>query len=459
MNKKLVCGLLILIAVVYAQNSWTARKLIGTYTNWNYWWLNARIGIDQFDTVYCAVARYNYSQNDYTHDLYVLNSDGDTIRVDHSYAGYDYQPIVQDGAGTNIYIGQPVLGQGPATSPHMDAGVTDDSNCVSTTHSRSDTIRFTRLGPNGEHLIWLANIYAGNPWAGRTSLARSPGGRLHCTFADDTQYLVYGYSTDKGNTWTWDTLETISVMSHVRVIATPDTCVHIFFRTWTSGVQLYYMKLRPDGSVAVAPSIFTQASERWDPNIAVDLQNNLRVVYIDGASQAHNLSYTVLRSDLDASGQPVADSVLTMVPDTIIQYDAVRIAGPKICVDSNNRAHVIFEQGVYGTNQTKYVYHIRQEEGPGVKEFHIRSTPFLSIAPNPVLSVCRLNFSVDQSCDVHLALYDALGKHIKDILNDRINEGSHTIFFDRTGLSAGVYFLQYQAAAKKEVAKIVIVNR
>jgi hypothetical protein len=335
------------MAIASAQNSWTPRKLIGTYENWNYWWLNARIAVDQFDTVYCAVARYNYSQNDYTHDLYVLNSDGDTIRVNHSWPGYDYQPIVQDGAGNNIYIGQPVLGQGSATSPHMDAGVTDDSNCVSTTHSRSDTIRFTRLGPNGEHLIWLADIYAGNPWAGRTCLARSPDGRLHCTFADDMQYLVYGFSADKGVTWTWDTLETISVMSHVRVAATSDTCVHICFRTWTSGVQLYYMKLRSDGSVAVAPSIFTQGSERWDPNMAVDLLGNIRVVYIDGSSQAHNLWYTVLRGDLDTGGQPVADSVLTLVPDTIVQYDGTRIAGPKISVDSYDRAHVLFEQGVY----------------------------------------------------------------------------------------------------------------
>lgn len=42
-------------------------------------------------------------------------------------------------------------------------------------------------------------------------------------------------------------------MSHVRVVATLDTCVHIVFRTWTSGVQLYYMKLRPDGTVAIEP--------------------------------------------------------------------------------------------------------------------------------------------------------------------------------------------------------------
>ena len=77
MKKVILFFLVILLTVVSAQGSWTPRKLIGTYPNWNYWWLNVRIGIDQFDTVYCAVARYNYSQNDYEHDLYVLNTEGD----------------------------------------------------------------------------------------------------------------------------------------------------------------------------------------------------------------------------------------------------------------------------------------------------------------------------------------------------------------------------------------------
>ena len=104
MKRLALCCLIILLTwtFAFAQSSWTPRKLIGTYLNWNYWWLNVRIGIDQFDSVYCAVARYNYSQqNDYAHDLYVLNTDGDTIRVVRPWPGYDNQPIVKD-ADSNI---------------------------------------------------------------------------------------------------------------------------------------------------------------------------------------------------------------------------------------------------------------------------------------------------------------------------------------------------------------------
>ncbi len=376
MKRLSLCCIIILLIWTCAQSSWTPRKLIGTYQDWNYWWLNVRIGIDQFDSLYCAVARYNYSnQDDFDHDLYVLNTDGDTIRVVRPWSGYDYQPIVKDAENNNIYLGQPVIGQGPSSSPHMDAGVTDNSNCVNTTHARGDNIYFTRLGADGSHIIWMDGIYVGNPWSGRTSLALDPGGRLHCTFADDRQFLVYGISPDNGVTWSWDTLETISVMSHVRVFSTPDACTHIIFRTWTSDVQLRYMKLRPDGTVAIAPSIFSEGSERWAPNAAVDTSGNLRVVCDDYATGAHNIWYTVLRGDLDTGGQPVADSLLTLVPDTIIQYDAVGIAEPKICVDSSNRAHVLFEQGVHGTVETKCVYHIREDIISGIVEV----TEFLAI--------------------------------------------------------------------------------
>jgi hypothetical protein len=111
------------------------------------------------------------------------------------------------------------------------------------------------------------------------------------------------------------------------------------------------------------------------------------------------------------------------------------------------------------TYETKHVYHIRQEEGPGINELAVQSTPFLSISPNPVHQTCKLSFYLDRSSEVQITLYDVLGRKVKDILNNRISQGSHTVYFNRAGSPAGVYFLQYHATGKNERAKIVIVNR
>lgn len=453
--------IIILAAAVMAagQSFWTPRKLIGSYPNWDYWWLNVRLGIDQLDTLYCAVARYNYSSSDPEFDLYLLNTDGDTVRVTRPWHGYEYQPIVRDGLGRNLYIGQPVLGMFLGNCYHMDAGVTDDSNCVMTTNSQgNDTIYFTRLGPEGQRLVWRQVIYNGDPWVGRTSLAIDPRGWLHMTTEDGMSRALYGLSTDKGMSWTWDTLSDISVTSHVRVVTTPDTCVHILFRTWTSGVQLRYMKLRPDGTLAVGPSVFAQGPECWDPNVAVDTSGNLRVVYIDGATNAHNLYYTVLRGNLDRGGQPVPDSELTLVPDTIIQYDPVRLAGPKVCVDARNRAQVVFEQGIYGSGGDKFVYHIREDAGPGVEEATgaKRGRPLLGVAPNPLARDGVVRFVVDRTGPVRLELYDGIGRRVRLLADEVMARGGHSVRLERQGLAPGTYLLRLTAGDQRPTIKMVV---
>lgn len=456
--KKVTLACLVLFAsVLLAQTSWTERKLVGSYPNWDYWWLNVRIGVDQFDTVYCTVGRYNYSQSDPEFDLYRLNGDGDTIQVTRPWHGYEYQPIIQAAGGRNVYIGQPLLGFWVGGCYHMDAGVTDDSNCVLSTNSQgNDTIYFTRLGPSGERIVWRQMVYVGNPWVGRTSLAQDPRGWLHCAFEDDIEHLVYGISTDKGLTWTWDTILSNRVLSHVRVVASRDTCIHIVFRTWTSGVQLRYLKLRPDGSVAVGASVFSDGSERWEPNVALDTAGNLRVVYVDGATSSRNLYYTVLHGRLDTGGQPAPDSELTIVPDTIIQTDPVRIAGPKVAVDSRNRAQILFEQGVYGSGGDKYVYHTREDHAQALAEVAPGPLSLLEVLPNPVRTLATVRFALPVSGPVRLKLFDASGKEVRRLVHEGSAPGGNQLTLSRQGLANGAYFLALESSSGRTVRKVIL---
>jgi hypothetical protein len=266
------------------------------------------------------------------------------------------------------------------------------------------------------------------------------------TSEDGMERLLYAYSSDGGATWSCETLQTLRVMSHVRCVATPDTCLHIVFRTWTGGVQLRYMKLGPDGSVLVGSSVFTDGSERWEPTVCADTAGDLRVVYVDGSQNARNLFYTVLRGDLNTGGQPVPDSALTLVPDTVIQTDPVRLAGPKVCVDRRNRAHVVFEQGVYGSGGDKYVYHTREADGQPVAEpGRSRELWRLGVAPNPVGRAAVVSFRLEQAGRARLAAYDAAGREVR-VLADRVfDAGPQRVRFERAGLPAGRYCLMLRA--------------
>ena len=457
MKKTVLLAIGVVVALAAGQSGWTPRRLVGSYPNWDYWWLNVRLAAGAGDSLYCAVSRYNYSQPDPDFDLYVLTADGDTARVVRQWNGPEHQPIVVDGAGRNSYIGQPLLGFAINGQYHMDAGVTDESNGVSTTNAYNDTVYFTRLDSTGGRMTWREPVYTGNPWSGRTSLALDPAGRLHCTFADDIEHLVHGVSTDKGLNWAWDTLASQRVMSHVRVAATRDSCVHIVYRTWTSGVQLNYLKLRPDGSVAVAPSVFASGTERWEPNIVLDTADNLRVVYVDGSQDANSLYYTALRTGLDKGGDPAPDSELTLVPDTVIQTDGTRLAGPKVAVDGRNRAHVVFEQGVYGSGGSKYVYHIREEDTqPVAEEPGFLPRPGLRVLSNPVRTTARVLLSAGcQAEPVRASLFSAAGRAVSAQVE---RQAAGELLLDRRGLGPGSYFLLVETPGWTGRVKLVVAD-
>lgn len=359
----------ILLFLPFLIFSWTERKLIAFFPSWNYWWLNTRLEINQFDTLYVAIARFNYSNNDPDHHLKIVSLDGDTIYKLDPWHGYEYMPIIKDRTQRNYYIDKPVLGQGAGDYWHMDCGVVDNENNIHTIAARDSSIYYTKLSPNGNRIYYRRVIATGDPWTGRSHMAIDQRGYLYVTWVDDIQHVILIKSTDGGTTWSnKETLSSISVSSHSLVICDRNNNFHIIWRTWTTGCQLHYMKFRSDGSLAIGNSIFAQGNETWAPSIAIDTNNYLHIVYSNGATSGNAIIYTVLNGNLDKNGEPATDSELTIIPDTIIQTDPVRIAHPKIVIDSYQRPHVIFEVGVYGNGTDKSVYHIRGDAVVNLKE-------------------------------------------------------------------------------------------
>lgn len=381
--------------------------------------------------MYCAIARFNYSQNDPEFDLFLLNTEGDTIRKTSPWHGYEYQPIVQDGAGENIYLAQPTIGFAIANYYHMDWGVTDDSNQVhSSRGSSGDGVYYTKLGPDSSRKIWNLKIYTGAPWSGKTCMAIDQRNYLYITWGDNIQYLVYAKSTTGGASWSVDTLWDERVLSQPKIVCDNNNNLHFVWRTWTSGCQLHYAKLRADGSSAVGNSIFASGPETWDPQIAIDQGNNIHIVYTTAATNNREIYYTVITGNLDKNGQPASDSELTVIRDTLIQYDAVGLAYPKITIDAQGRPQVIFEQGLYGNNTDKAVYHIR---GDAVVAFdekvslrNIRQ-PFKAL-PNPFISYTQVPGYENND----FFLYNLSGKQVGIYKGKRIG----------AGLPAGIYFVK-----------------
>jgi hypothetical protein len=66
----------------------------------------------------------------------------------------------------------------------------------------------------------------------------------------------------------------------------------------------------------------------------------------------------------------------------------------------------------------------------------------IRLSPNPASKMVRLDITLDSDKELKVSLYNNLSEKIREITNKRYTAGNHSISFDVTSLSAGLYFLE-----------------
>ncbi len=79
----------------------------------------------------------------------------------------------------------------------------------------------------------------------------------------------------------------------------------------------------------------------------------------------------------------------------------------------------------------------------------------LSVYPNPYRDFVTLNYALAQTQQVHIALYDATGKLVKTLYNDRQIAGNYDFRFAAGDLVTGMYFLHLNTEHGGVVRKLV----
>ncbi|MCD4818458.1 MAG: T9SS type A sorting domain-containing protein [Candidatus Cloacimonetes bacterium] len=342
-------------------SGWVDEKLIWSVANFNYWWLNSRIAKDSENNIYAAIKLYEYFNGNNDFDMYKLQNNGEIEEEYLDWNGPSGNPVIINNPDQNIYLGQPTLDK---------EGVVDHNNITYVaSNNGTSNILFTKIDADGTILINNEIIITGaNGWTNEIRIAVDSNSKVHLIWSKDQHDISYAYSEDGGIIWS----EIISLCYHsdgqqnkAQVCCDSNDNVHIIWSGYSCcNHYLNYMKLRPDGTIAIDESHLTSNNNSpWAPKMAIDEENNVHLVWANHFQQVTSACYTKINGNLDADGSSLSDAELTLIQEHgFVLNQNVRY--PKCTVDDFMNVHAVYENDEYGCNQPKNVYYKKMNSVP-----------------------------------------------------------------------------------------------
>ena len=78
--------------------------------------------------------------------------------------------------------------------------------------------------------------------------------------------------------------------------------------------------------------------------------------------------------------------------------------------------------------------------------------------PNPFNPVTTIRFVLAKQAHVELTVYDASGKRIRTLVNNKLKTGEHAVRFDASDLASGVYFYRIKTGSFSETKKMLLIK-
>lgn len=115
----------------------------------------------------------------------------------------------------------------------------------------------------------------------------------------------------------------------------------------------------------------------------------------------------------------------------------------------------------------KYTYRLKQIDLDGTsaysKEVEVDVAPVYSYAldqnfPNPFNPSTVIRYTMPVAGNVAISVYNALGQKVAEPVNGFMSAGSHSIEFNASKLTSGVYFYEIQAGSFREMKKMQLLK-
>jgi hypothetical protein len=198
---------------------------------------------------------------------------------------------------------------------------------------------------------------------------------------------------------------------------------------------------------------FTERVEYFDFKHAnIDNENN-RVVIGLISMVAHE------KPDLDAGSGPIANMIFT-VEDGVdeIEIKAIELKNPDHSLMyywndySSGRPEVRTIQPEFET------LHLPVNPTVVPKAFALKQN-----SPNPFNPVTRVSFDLPKASDVRVSVFNVLGQHVKDLVDEYKEAGSYEVIWDGTdnygaSVASGIYFYRIKTSEFSDTKKMLLLK-
>ena len=280
------------------------------------------------------------------------------------------------------------------------------------------------------------------------------GTNVHVAWIDErdgNSEVYYKRSTDDGVNWGTDTRLTNSIYySSLPSISVSGMNLHIAWEDKRDGgnAEIYHKKSTDGGTSWGADTRLTNnPANSESPSISVS-GSIVHIVWFDerdGNTEIYN------KRSIDGGVNWGTDTRLT----NSIQYSAF----PCVAV-SGTIVHVVWED----TRDADYEIYYKRDPTGNPNKIENVSTEIPSAYslsqnyPNPFNPTTNIKFSIINSGNVKLVVFDIMGREVQTLVNESLQSGTYEATFDGSMLNSGVYFYHLTAGDFKAVKKMILVK-
>jgi flagellar hook assembly protein FlgD len=81
-----------------------------------------------------------------------------------------------------------------------------------------------------------------------------------------------------------------------------------------------------------------------------------------------------------------------------------------------------------------------------------------SAYPNPFNPSTNIEYSISQSGNVKIAIYDVAGRQVDVLSNEYQSDGNHSVVWNAINSPSGIYYIQIQADNDVHTQKVVLLK-